>query len=196
MKYGFVLPCGDARTAADFAYDAEQAGWDGFFVWEPVWGIDAWVALTAAIRHSDRLGGVVLDSVMPGELDERLAIMERLGGTEAREIARRYWAGEPTDEIREAYPRVCLPLYSQRPGGDPDGPDRLRRITWNPDVLEHFRQVLFGAFDPWPRLGQVTCPTMILAGEHDPVATASAARRLAATLPAAQPLGARRLFTS
>jgi hypothetical protein len=55
MKYGFVLPCGDARTAADFAYDAEQAGWDGFFVWEPVWGIDAWVALTAAAMRTERI---------------------------------------------------------------------------------------------------------------------------------------------
>ena len=55
MKYGFVLPCGDARTAADFAYDAERAGWDGFFVWEPVWGIDAWVALTAAAMRTERI---------------------------------------------------------------------------------------------------------------------------------------------
>lgn len=50
MKYGFVLPGGDARTAAEFAHEAEEAGWDGFFVWEPVWGIDAWVSLTAAMR--------------------------------------------------------------------------------------------------------------------------------------------------
>jgi len=32
MKYGFVLPYGDARKAADTAYEAEHAGWDGFFV--------------------------------------------------------------------------------------------------------------------------------------------------------------------
>ncbi len=55
MKYGFVLPCGDARTAADFAYDAEQAGWDGFFVYEAVWGIDAWVSLTAAAMRTERI---------------------------------------------------------------------------------------------------------------------------------------------
>lgn len=55
MKYGFVLPSGDARTAADFAYDAEQAGWDGFFVWESVWGIDAWVMLTAAAMRTERI---------------------------------------------------------------------------------------------------------------------------------------------
>ena len=48
MKYGFVLPSGDARTAADMARAAEEAGWDAFFVWEPVWGVDAWVCLAAA----------------------------------------------------------------------------------------------------------------------------------------------------
>jgi alkanesulfonate monooxygenase SsuD/methylene tetrahydromethanopterin reductase-like flavin-dependent oxidoreductase (luciferase family) len=47
MRYGFVLPYGDARAAAELAHEAEQAGWDGFFVWEPVWGIDGWVCLTA-----------------------------------------------------------------------------------------------------------------------------------------------------
>jgi alkanesulfonate monooxygenase SsuD/methylene tetrahydromethanopterin reductase-like flavin-dependent oxidoreductase (luciferase family) len=55
MKYGIVLPCGDARVAADFAYDAEQAGWDGFFVYETAWGIDAWVSLTAAAMRTERI---------------------------------------------------------------------------------------------------------------------------------------------
>ncbi len=55
MKYGFVLPAGDARVAADFAFEAEQAGWDGFFMWEPVWGIDAWVSLTAAAMRTQRI---------------------------------------------------------------------------------------------------------------------------------------------
>ncbi|MFZ1794090.1 MAG: LLM class flavin-dependent oxidoreductase, partial [Anaerolineae bacterium] len=55
MKYGFVLPLGDARTAANFAREAELCGWDGFFVWEPVWGIDAWVSLTAAAMQTERI---------------------------------------------------------------------------------------------------------------------------------------------
>jgi alkanesulfonate monooxygenase SsuD/methylene tetrahydromethanopterin reductase-like flavin-dependent oxidoreductase (luciferase family) len=55
MKYGVVLPSGDARVAADFAYDAEQAGWDGFFVYETAWGIDAWVSLTAAAMRTERI---------------------------------------------------------------------------------------------------------------------------------------------
>lgn len=55
MRYGFVFPGGDARTAADFAYLAEQAGWDGFFVWEPLWGWDAWVSLAAAAMRTERI---------------------------------------------------------------------------------------------------------------------------------------------
>ena len=55
LKYGFILPEGDARTTADWAYEAEQAGWDGFFVPEPVWHIDAWVSLTAAAMRTERI---------------------------------------------------------------------------------------------------------------------------------------------
>jgi alkanesulfonate monooxygenase SsuD/methylene tetrahydromethanopterin reductase-like flavin-dependent oxidoreductase (luciferase family) len=55
MKYGFVLPWGDARTAAELAALAEQHGWDGFFVWEPVWGVDAWATLAAAAMTTWRI---------------------------------------------------------------------------------------------------------------------------------------------
>jgi alkanesulfonate monooxygenase SsuD/methylene tetrahydromethanopterin reductase-like flavin-dependent oxidoreductase (luciferase family) len=55
MKYGFVLPTGDARAAADLARESEQAGWDGFFVWEAIWGTDAWVSLTAAAMVTERI---------------------------------------------------------------------------------------------------------------------------------------------
>lgn len=55
MKFGFVLPSGDARVAADVAREAEKAGWDGFFAWEAVWGVDAWVSLTAAAMVTERI---------------------------------------------------------------------------------------------------------------------------------------------
>ncbi|MER7250008.1 LLM class flavin-dependent oxidoreductase [Kribbella sp. NPDC000426] len=48
MKNGFVMAYGDARDAAELAVIAEDNGWDGFFVWESIWGIDAWVMLGAA----------------------------------------------------------------------------------------------------------------------------------------------------
>jgi len=82
MKYGFVLPWGDARTAADFAHEAEQAGWDGFFVWEPVWGIDAWVSLTAATMRTERimLGTMLspLSRMRPWKLASETATLDNL----------------------------------------------------------------------------------------------------------------------
>jgi alkanesulfonate monooxygenase SsuD/methylene tetrahydromethanopterin reductase-like flavin-dependent oxidoreductase (luciferase family) len=82
MKYGFVLPTGDARTAADLAYEAEQAGWDGFFVYETVWGVDAWVSLAAAAMRTERirLGTDItpLSRMRPWKLASETATLDNL----------------------------------------------------------------------------------------------------------------------
>lgn len=82
MKFGFTLPFGDARFAADAAYEAESAGWDGFFVWEPVWGVDAWVSLTAAAMRTRqiRLGTMVtpLSRMRPWKLASETAALDNL----------------------------------------------------------------------------------------------------------------------
>jgi alkanesulfonate monooxygenase SsuD/methylene tetrahydromethanopterin reductase-like flavin-dependent oxidoreductase (luciferase family) len=84
LKYGFVLPYGDARRAAEWARQAEAAGWDGFFVWEPVWGIDAWVALTAAAMLTShiRLGTMLtpLSRMRPWKLASETATLDNLSG--------------------------------------------------------------------------------------------------------------------
>jgi hypothetical protein len=82
MKYGFVLPQGDAQTAADFARQAEQSGWDGFFVWEPVWGIDAWVSLAAAamVTNNIHLGTMLspLSRMRPWKVASETATLDNL----------------------------------------------------------------------------------------------------------------------
>jgi alkanesulfonate monooxygenase SsuD/methylene tetrahydromethanopterin reductase-like flavin-dependent oxidoreductase (luciferase family) len=82
MKYGVILPRGDARTAADLASEAEQHGWDGFFVWEPVWGVDAWVSLAAAAMRTERIKlGTLLSPVArmrPWKLASEAATLDNL----------------------------------------------------------------------------------------------------------------------
>jgi hypothetical protein len=82
MRYGFVLPLGDARIAAELAKQAEGSGWDGFFVWEPVWGIDAWVSLAAAARTTTRirLGTMLtpLSRMRPWKLASETATLDNL----------------------------------------------------------------------------------------------------------------------
>ena len=55
MRYGFVIPYADARTTSELARLAEEHGWDGVFVWESIWGMDAWVLLAAAAMTTERI---------------------------------------------------------------------------------------------------------------------------------------------
>ncbi len=82
MRYGFVVPWGDAADIGDLAEAAEEAGWDGLFVWEPVWGVDAWISLgLAAVRTSKiRLGTMLTPPSRrrPWELASQVATVDRL----------------------------------------------------------------------------------------------------------------------
>jgi alkanesulfonate monooxygenase SsuD/methylene tetrahydromethanopterin reductase-like flavin-dependent oxidoreductase (luciferase family) len=82
VKFGFVIPYGDARTVADLAHEAEAVGWDAIFVWEPVWGIDAWICLTAAAMRTERirLGTMLtpLSRMRPWKLASETATLDNL----------------------------------------------------------------------------------------------------------------------
>jgi alkanesulfonate monooxygenase SsuD/methylene tetrahydromethanopterin reductase-like flavin-dependent oxidoreductase (luciferase family) len=82
MQYGFVYPGGEARAAAEAAHQAEAAGWDGFFVWDPVWGVDAWVSLTAAALRTERvrLGTMItpVSRYRPWQLASVTATLDRV----------------------------------------------------------------------------------------------------------------------
>ena len=82
MKFGYVYPGGEARDAAECARAAEAAGWDGFFVWEPVWGVDSWVTLAAAAMRTERIRlGTMLTPVSrrrPWKLASETATVDRL----------------------------------------------------------------------------------------------------------------------
>ena len=71
MRYGIFLPpfgpCADIATLTALAAEAEEAGWDGFFLWDditigqPIPVADPWIALTAiALRaRTLRLGALI-----------------------------------------------------------------------------------------------------------------------------------------
>jgi len=84
MRFGFVLPAGDAAAGAELAVEAERAGWDGFFTYEPTWGIDAWVLLTAAAMRTStiKLGTMItpLPKRKPWEVASQAATLDRLSG--------------------------------------------------------------------------------------------------------------------
>lgn len=77
-----MVPWADAQEVGELARVAEQSGWDGLFVWEPVWGVDAWIALgVAATRTSTiRLGTLLTPPSRrrPWELASQVATVDRL----------------------------------------------------------------------------------------------------------------------
>ena len=84
MKFGFVVPWADAGEVGELAAAAEGAGWDGLFVWEPVWGVDAWISLALAAARTSRIRlGTMLTPPSrrrPWELASQVATVDRLSG--------------------------------------------------------------------------------------------------------------------
>ena len=94
MRYGFILPGGDARTAADMAAEAEGAGWDGVFVPDCIsietpefpagpWH-DPWIMMTAmAIKTARvRIGPMIsaLTRRRPWKLAREAVSVDHLSG--------------------------------------------------------------------------------------------------------------------
>jgi alkanesulfonate monooxygenase SsuD/methylene tetrahydromethanopterin reductase-like flavin-dependent oxidoreductase (luciferase family) len=66
MRYAINIPnfgaIGDARALAELAHEAEESGWDGFFLWDHIgadWGesrfAEPWVALSAIAMSTSRI---------------------------------------------------------------------------------------------------------------------------------------------
>jgi alkanesulfonate monooxygenase SsuD/methylene tetrahydromethanopterin reductase-like flavin-dependent oxidoreductase (luciferase family) len=91
LKYAVYLPTftpyADARLIASLAQEAEEAGWDGFFVWDDVAGYednlaDPWISLTAAAVSTTRirLGALItpLARRRPWKVARETATLDRL----------------------------------------------------------------------------------------------------------------------
>ena len=96
MKFAIYVPnfaaFGDARVLAELASDAEDAGWDGFFIWDHVlWSspeeqpvVEPWVALTAIAMATERLriGPIItpLPRRRPWQVARQAASIDQLSG--------------------------------------------------------------------------------------------------------------------
>ena len=87
MRYGIVLPGGTATEQLDQAVLAEQAGWDGVFVWEAAYGVDAWSLLAAiAVRTARVRLGTMLTPLpwrRPWKVASQVATLDQLSGGRA-----------------------------------------------------------------------------------------------------------------
>jgi alkanesulfonate monooxygenase SsuD/methylene tetrahydromethanopterin reductase-like flavin-dependent oxidoreductase (luciferase family) len=82
MKFGVILPGGTAGQQLEQAVLAEQSGWDGVFVWEAAYGVDAWslLAAMAAATTTVRLGTMLtpLPWRRPWKVASQVATVDQL----------------------------------------------------------------------------------------------------------------------
>jgi pimeloyl-ACP methyl ester carboxylesterase len=138
------------------------------------------VAMHCAIRHPKLVAGLVLDSTLgvPTTLDETVGVFAKRGGPEAADAARRYLGGDTSSQATHDWQRLCLKFYGD-PASQNDLSDRLARCLVNDEVQQHFRRGGCGLPElSDAELDSIKCPTLVLAGENDPVSPAAAAERL------------------
>lgn len=84
MRYGVILPGGSATEQLEQAVLAEQAGWDGVFVWEAAYGVDAWTLLAAMAARTTRVRlGTLLTPLpwrRPWKVASQAATLDQLSG--------------------------------------------------------------------------------------------------------------------
>jgi hypothetical protein len=87
MRYGIVLPGGTASQQLEQAVLAEETGWDGVFVWEAAYGVDAWTLLGAIAARTSRVRlGTMLTPLpwrRPWKVASELVTLDQLSGGRA-----------------------------------------------------------------------------------------------------------------
>jgi alkanesulfonate monooxygenase SsuD/methylene tetrahydromethanopterin reductase-like flavin-dependent oxidoreductase (luciferase family) len=87
MRRGFILPGGTATDQLEQAMLAEESGWDGIFVWEAGYGVDAWTLLAAIAARTKRVRlGTVLTPLpwrRPWKVASQVATLDQLSNGRA-----------------------------------------------------------------------------------------------------------------
>ena len=143
------------------------------------------VALSYATRHPDHAAALVLISTEAkggSHLQRRVELFHQLGGPEVGALATRRLIEKNTDpETLTAWLKLALPHYTQAS----NNPAVASRWIGNPDVTRWFTRKEGEAhrFDFVPELANITCPTLLLGGELDPMLPIECQEDIAAAMP-------------
>ena len=136
------------------------------------------VAMSYATRHPEHPGKLVLSSTAAvSRQDRSLEMFERLGGAEVREAARRFFEN-PVAETMADYQKKCMPLYNRTRSG----PESVLRSVMNLELMGDFFKRESHTFNFLPDLGRIKCPTLIAAGELDPILPVADSKDIAAAM--------------
>lgn len=142
-------------------------------------GFGGLVAIRYAARHPEHPGGLVLSAPYARTVAARIVeAFDRLGGPEAGEIARSFYA-DPTHATLGEYLRRCYPLVVR----SADSAEELTRSVFSADTFIEWTRTEGLRCDLRGDLAGVTVPTLVVAGEDDPYTPLASAREVADSLP-------------
>ena len=142
-------------------------------------GFGSLVAIRYAARSPAHPGALVLAAPVARMVPERsIAVYERLGGSNAREVAERFY-GSMDEQTFADFLRVCFPLLSSYELTS----DVIIRADWRPDVLIRWMLGESRELDLRADLARIEVPTLVLAGEDDAWAPPESVQEVVEHLP-------------
>jgi pimeloyl-ACP methyl ester carboxylesterase len=136
------------------------------------------VAMVYAARYPDHPSKLILSSTSTQPVGERcFDVFDRLGGSRARAAAMAFWT-DPNEASLTRYEEVCIPLYTRT------APlaGVLERAVRNPAMRLMFFEPELRRLDVLRQLTRIKCPTLIVAGEDDPITPVADMEDIAAAI--------------
>lgn len=144
----------------------------------------ALVAMTYATRHPDHPQALVLvaaPAVGHGTTIERtVAAFRRIGGDAVADVYRRD-AEQPSQETQEEWLRVCLPYLSTLPDAAGAMTEMRSRMLERPEINLYLNAATRD-LDVRGSLARISCPTLVIVGEDDPVTPFEDAEEIASCI--------------
>jgi pimeloyl-ACP methyl ester carboxylesterase len=143
------------------------------------------VAMSYATRHPEHPAaiGLMVTAAREAPVEEIVEGFRRLGGDKVAELVRTDLE-HSTPETSARFVREALPLMSQHPDALAVIERDVRRAVRKPEVEIHFSNGEVKSMDFRADLGRVTCPTLVVSGELDPVCPPTCFQEIVASLPA------------
>ena len=142
------------------------------------------VAMSYATRHPDHPAalGLIVTAAREAPISEIVEGCRRLGGDEVAELVRADME-HSTPETSARFTREALPLMSRHPDALTVVQRDVRRAVRKPEVEIHFNNGEVRTMDFRADLARVTCSTLVLSGEMDPICPPSSFNEVVASLP-------------
>ena len=182
MKYGIDLFCflyGNGKKGIDFHVDlavaAEDAGWDGFFIWDHIWAfwegtmgcVDPWIVMAAVAAKTDELKigpmvtpiprrrpsklareTVTLDTISNG----RLILGVGLGGSRELSLMNEETNPKILAEMAEEHLEILMGLWSGEEFNYDGKYYKIDTVKFQPTPIQKPRIRVWGA-GTWPKKG-------------------------------------------